>query len=250
MVTIAFHIQKGGTGKTSCAGTVAGGIARLGYKTALIDCDQQGNTSSWFLTDSIAYELSDVLTGKTETGRALKEIAPSFFLLPVSPLDGNLTAFAENHLIRNPKCFEFLIADLASAGFKYIIFDCSPSFSQLERAVIGAVDEVITPLTPEYFSMDGIEIFTKELSRIRRAMRRPIIHDKIICNMVNRSFSHHLAFRGNLQKLSFRVFTVPQDTNIPKAQIYHQSIFDYDPKSRSVPSFEEIIKAVTERNQP
>ena len=50
MKTIAFHIQKGGTGKTSCAGNVAAGLARHGHKTALIDCDQQGNASSWFLT--------------------------------------------------------------------------------------------------------------------------------------------------------------------------------------------------------
>jgi cellulose biosynthesis protein BcsQ len=246
MKTIAFHIQKGGTGKTSCAGNTAAGLAQQGHKTALIDCDQQGNASSWFLTTPIDYELADVLTGKAETAQAVREIAPGFSILPVSPLDGNLTAFAETQLIKSPKAFEFLIADLAALGFAYAVFDCSPSFSQLERAVIGAVDEVITPLTPEYFSMDGIEIFTKELSQIRRAMRREIRHDKIICNMINRSFSHHIAFYENLKKLSYRIFTVPQDTRISKAQIYHQNIFDFDPKSKTIPALEELIQAVTE----
>ncbi|MDR2741721.1 MAG: ParA family protein, partial [Treponema sp.] len=167
MKTIAFHIQKGGTGKTSCAGNVAVGLARCGCKTALIDCDQQGNASSWFLMSPINYELADILTGKAETVQAITGIAPNLSLLPVSPLDGNLTAFAETQLIKNPKAFEFLIADLSVLGYAFAVFDCSPSFSQLERAIIGAVDEVITPLTPEYFSMDGIEIFTKELSQIR-----------------------------------------------------------------------------------
>jgi cellulose biosynthesis protein BcsQ len=246
MRSIAFHIQKGGTGKTSCAGTIAAGLARRGHKTALIDCDQQGNASSWFLTSPINRELSDILTGTAETSEALIETVPGLFLLPVAPLDGNLTAFAETQLIKNPKAFEFLVADLTALGFAYAIFDCSPSFSQLERAIIGSADEVITPLTPEYFSMDGIEIFTKELSQIRKAQRRQIIHNKIICNMINRSFSHHVAFYENLKKLEYRIFTVPQDTRIPKAQIFHQSLYDFDPKARSIPAFEELIQAITE----
>lgn len=246
MRSIAFHIQKGGTGKTSCAGNAAAGLARRGCKTALVDTDQQGNTSSWFLTSPIDFELADVLNGKAEVSQALTEAAPGLSLLPVSPLDGNLRSFAETQLSKNPKAFEFLIADLAAQGFEYAVFDCSPSFSQLERAVIGAVDEVITPLTPEYFSMDGIEIFTKELAQIRRAMRREIRHDKIVCNMINRSFSHHVAFYENLKKLSYRIFTIPQDTRISKAQIYHQDIFTFDPKSKTIPALEELIQAITE----
>ncbi|MDR2501210.1 MAG: ParA family protein [Treponema sp.] len=246
MHSIVFHIQKGGTGKTSCAGNTAAGFARRGYKTVLIDCDQQGNASSWFLTSPIDRELADVLTGAAGAAGALVEIAPGLSILPAAPLDGNLTAFAETGLIKNPKAFEFLVVGLAALSFAYAVFDCSPSFSQLERAVIGSADEVITPLTPEYFSMDGIEIFTKELARIRKAMRRNIKHDKIICNMINRSFSHHGAFYENLKKLNYRIFPVPQDTRIPKAQVFHQSIYDFDPKTKAVPAFEGLIQAITE----
>lgn len=246
MRSIAFHIQKGGTGKTSCAGNVAAGLARRGYKTILIDCDQQGNASSWFLTEPFDYELADVLMGKIETAQAVTGIKTGLYLMPTAPLDGNLTAFAETQLIKTPKAFEFLTDDLADMDFSYAVFDCSPSFSQLERAVIGAADEVITPLTPEYFSMDGIEIFTGELAQIRKAQRRNIKHDKIICNIINRSFSHHIAFYENLKKLNYRIFTVPQDTRIPKAQIYHQSIYDFDSKSKTIPAFEELIQTITE----
>jgi cellulose biosynthesis protein BcsQ len=246
MRSLVFYIQKGGTGKTSCAGSVASGLARRGYKTSLIDCDQQGNASSWFLTSPIDRELADVLNGTAETKEALTETAPGLFLLPVAPLDGNLTAFAETKLIKHPKAFEFLVADLAALGFAYAVFDCSPAFSHLERAIISSADEVITPLTPEYFSLDGIEIFTKELSQIRKAQRREITHNKIICTMINRSFSHHVVFYENLKKLDYRIFTVPQDTRIPKAQIFHQSLYDFDPKAKAIPAFEELINAITE----
>jgi len=248
MTSIAFYIQKGGTGKTSCAGNIASGLSRFGHKTALIDCDQQGNSSSWFLTSPITFELSDVLSGKADTSKAFIEIGPHLSLMPVSPLDGNLTAFSETQLIKNPKAFEFLLKDLEDLGFSFVIFDCSPSFSQLERAIIGAVDEVITPLTPEFFSMDGIEIFTVELQQIRKAQRRNIRHNKIICNLINRSFSHHLAFYENLNKLNYQIFTVPQDTHIPKAQIFHKNIYDFDPRSKAIPALDSLVKAIMEVN--
>jgi cellulose biosynthesis protein BcsQ len=246
MKSIAFHIQKGGTGKSSCGGNVAAGLARAGYKTILVDCDQQGNSSSWFLTAPIDYELADVLNGTVSADKAVIEIGVNFYLLPVAPLDGNLTVFAETKLLKNPKAFEFLIEDLKQLGFQYAVFDCSPSFTQLERTVIGSVDEVVNPLAPEYFSIDGIEIFTKELNQIEKAMRRKIIHNKIICNMLNRSFTHHMGFYENLQKLSYRIFTVPQDTKIPKSQIFHKSIYDYDERSKTIPAFNELVRALAE----
>ena len=246
MRSIAFHIQKGGTGKTSCAGNAAAGLSRRGRKTALIDCDRQGNASSWFLTDPIDYELADVLCGRAGASQALIEIAPGLAILPTAPLEGGLGAFAETRLINDPKAFETLAAGLAALGFEYAVFDCSPAFSLLERSVIGCADEVVTPLAPEYFSMDGIEIFTQELARIRKASRRAIRHDKIICNGINRSFSHHVAFHENLKNLGYRIFTVPQDARIPKAQIFHQSLYDFDARAKSIPAFEELIQAITE----
>ena len=246
MKSIAFHIQKGGTGKTSCGGSVAAGLARKGHKTILVDCDQQGSASSWFLASPIDYELADALTGKAATERAIIELGANFYLLPVSPLDGALTSFAETQLIKRPKAFEFLLADLSALGFAYAVFDCSPSLTQLERAIIGSVDEVINPLTPEFFSIDGIELFTNELAQIEKAMRRKITHNKIICNMINRSFSHHVGFYENLKKLSYRIFAVPQDTRIPQSQIFHQSIYDYAPKSKTIAVFDELIYAITE----
>ena len=59
--TIAFHLQKGGVGKTTISGTLACQSALDGYRTLAIDCDPQGNLSSWFLSEPPKYELADVL---------------------------------------------------------------------------------------------------------------------------------------------------------------------------------------------
>lgn len=84
MRQLAFHIQKGGVGKT----TLSGNIARLlsqNQKVAIIDCDPQGNTSSWFLKEAPAHELADVLQGSIEVRDALVDITENLSILPTFP---------------------------------------------------------------------------------------------------------------------------------------------------------------------
>ncbi|MDD4083194.1 MAG: ParA family protein, partial [Sphaerochaetaceae bacterium] len=40
---LAFHLQKGGVGKTTISGTLACQSAMEGYKTLIIDVDPQGS---------------------------------------------------------------------------------------------------------------------------------------------------------------------------------------------------------------
>ncbi len=66
--------------------------------------------------------------------------------------------------------FEELVEELSSLGFYLAIFDLSPGMSPLEKSVLLAMDEVLLPLTPEYFSVDGITIFNSELRRLADAL--------------------------------------------------------------------------------
>jgi cellulose biosynthesis protein BcsQ len=244
MRKLCFHIQKGGVGKTSISGTVASGLARLGKKTVFIDADPQGNASSWLCGDTINADLGDVLSHRAGIRDALMEVAPSLFMVPVIAIGGSLKKWSESELTQDPKAFEFLTADLASMGFDFAVFDCSPSFSQLERAVIAEMDEVVSPLSPEFFSVDGIEIFVAELRNIEQKYRRKIRNDKIALNMLNKSFSRHKAFLEALEKLDYQIFTIPQDAKIAECQIAHKSLFDFAPGAKSLPSFQALINSL------
>jgi cellulose biosynthesis protein BcsQ len=243
---IVFHIQKGGVGKTSASGTVASALARRGKKTVLVDADPQGNASSWYCGTVIEHDIADALAGRAALADAVAPVSPSLDMLPVVAIGGTLKEWSETKLQANPKAFEFLNADLSAMGYEYAVFDCSPSFSQLERAVIAEADEVICPLTPEYFSVDGVEIFLSELRKIEAAFRRKIRNDKIILNMVNRSFARHREFSRVLEKLDYRIFTVPQDSKMAECQIARKSIYDFAPKAKAIAAFEELADAITE----
>jgi cellulose biosynthesis protein BcsQ len=246
MKKICFHIQKGGVGKTSVAGNIAAFLAREGKKTLLVDFDPQGNASSWFCRGDLQYDIADVLAGKTGVENALYHVDESFFLLPVIAIGGALKKWSETELLRNPRAIEFLANDIEKAGFDFVIFDCSPSFSLLERSVIACGDEVINPLSPEFFSIDGIENFMIELQNIEKANRKVIKNDKIVVNLLNRSFARHRAFLAELENLRRRIFVIPQDSKIAECQIAHKSIIRFDAKAKSAPYFKTLMDSLLE----
>ena len=203
MRKIAFHIQKGGVGKTTIAGNVAFASSLLHKKTVLVDCDPQANSSSWYIANDsdVKHELSDVLRGLCGVVDSLVCVTDTFYVLPTFAIDGTLKQYAETQLNDEPFIFEDLTHELERLSFQVALFDLSPGMSRLEKCVLLAMDEVVTPLTPEFFSVDGIQIFTNEIKKINKAYRKNVKHRRIIINSVNNSFRRHRLFHERLANL-------------------------------------------------
>jgi len=225
-MTTAFHLQKGGVGKTSLSGTVATECSQKA-KTILLDCDPQGNASSWLALHAPRWELASVLLGKVEIPEAITpSVVTGLDLLPTFGLDGELKLYGESQLSNEPFIFCDLIDELKTLGYEYVILDLSPGMGRLERAVLISADEVITPMTPEAFSLDGIEIFRAELEKTSKAMRRGPQHKKIVINAFDERIGQHIAIADNARKglSNFELFTIPVDPAFRKAQASHLAL--------------------------
>lgn len=244
MKSISIHIPKGGCGKTSLAGNTAA-IASQATAVVLVDADPQGSASSWFLgARSIQSELSDVLTGEITVREALIEIHEGFGLLPTAGLGGGLKKWAETRLFHEPFIFEDLNGELEKLGYDLVIYDLSPGLSMLERAVILACDEVISPLSPEYFSLDGLEAFAEAIGEINRAYRRSVKHRRVVVNMINNSFKTHKRNQKLIEELDYELYMVPQDRAIPDAQAEHVSLSEFRPDAKSIPEIQRLAAAI------
>lgn len=238
--SIAFHILKGGVGKTTISGNIAYNIAKNNKKTIIVDADIQANTSNWLLKEKAQKELSDILQGEP-LENVIKQINENLYIIPTKTKDSGLKNYAETKLFQEPFIFEDLNSELEKIGFEYIIYDLSPSISQLERCILLSVNEVITPITPEYFSFDGIELFYNELQKINKSYRKNIKYDKIILNLINKSFETHKQYLKLLEDLNkYKVYKVGQDRKIADSQKYNQTIFEYYPKSNTIEEFDNI----------
>ena len=218
--TIAFHLQKGGVGKTTISGTLACQSAINGHNTLVIDCDPQGNLSSWFLTQPPNYELSDVLQGKCFVEEAIIK-APelgNLSILPTFGIGGTLKNYSETKLAEEPFVIQDLVKDV-SENFEHIILDLSPGLGRLERSALIASDEIITPMTPEVFSLDGLEIFIDELGKLKKNMRSSVKHNKIIINSFDERIRQHRDIYGVAESSGrFSVYRIPVDPLFRKAQ--------------------------------
>ena len=217
--TISFHLQKGGVGKTTISGTLACKSAMEGYTTLLVDVDPQGNASSWFYDGELQYELSDVLQGTCYIQEAIVEIAsvPNLFLLPTFGIGGGLKTYAETKIADEPYVLQDLVHELSNS-FDRIVLDLSPGLGKLERSALIASDEIITPMTPEVFSLDGLEIFIDELEKIRKNLRSKVKHDKIIINSFDERIRQHKDIYDAAISGSFKVFKIPVDPVFRKSQ--------------------------------
>ena len=231
MKKYAFSLQKGGVGKTSLSGTIGYMLSKQ-HKTILVDCDPQGNLSSWYLTEPAELELADILTGRGDPEQAVQEIRENLFIIPTYGIDGELKTYGENQLANEPYIFEDLCTELENLGFEFALFDLSPGMGRIDRMVILAMDEIITPMTPEYFSLDGIEIFSHELEKIRKNYKRENIkHTKIVCNGYNEAIKQHREITAQLPK-GFDNYIIPTDPAFRKAQSSHVALFELDPGDR------------------
>ena len=242
MHCVAFHVAKGGVGKTSLAGNTAY-LASRTRRVVLVDADPQGSATSWLATTPFTLELADVLKGAVELRDALVLVAPNLELLPSRGLTGELKSFAETALVRRPVVFDRLRRALAAHSADLVIYDLSPGLSLLERSVLMSVNEVVLPALAEYFSVDGINTAALLIDEINADWDRTVRADKLVVNALNRSFRRHVQAPANYRQLPrFDLFTVAQDAKVAESQFMHQPLPVYEAKV--IPELQRLADAL------
>ncbi len=220
--TVSFHLQKGGVGKTTISGTLACEGAMQGFKTILVDLDPQGNASSWFYTSLVKWEVADVLQGKCFVDEAIVPIrmVENLYLLPSFGIGGSLKEYGERGIHQEPYVIKDLVNQLAK-DFDRIILDLSPGLGKLETSALIASDEIITPMTPEIFSLDGLEIFIEELKIIKSKYTNETLHKKVIINNYDGRIRQHKKIMNVALQGEYSIFKIPVDPTFRKAQETH-----------------------------
>jgi chromosome partitioning protein len=227
--TIAFSIQKGGVGKSSLSVSLAAELAKETGRVLLIDADPQGSASGWIGPQELAAELSDVLFAKVPSDQAIvKTGTPGLHLLPTAGLGGELNLYAKTLASQQDRCMRKIVREAATLGYAYCILDMSPAFGPLEWACFLAADEVITPILPDSFAADGLEVFAGNLKQFRedKETEKPV-YKRVIVNALDKRIPQH----GDiLEKIKtgaiFAVYEFPVDPAFRKSQAAGMTIQD------------------------
>jgi chromosome partitioning protein len=258
MRVIALMNQKGGVGKTTSSVNLAAGLARAGRKVCVIDLDPQAHAS---------IHLGVNASGSTRTiyqvfagGRRFEDVrqlvAPNLW---VAPSDLDLAA-VELELVDAPQR-EFILRQeierIPAGTYDYVVMDCPPSLGVLTINALTAATEVMIPLQPHFFALQGLSKLLETTALVtRRLNRRLKVSGIILClyetgTRLAADVSDDLArFLGGSDPQapwsSAKIFQsrIRRNIKLAEAPSFGQSIFEYAPNSSGSQDYAGLVTEV------
>jgi chromosome partitioning protein len=237
---IAIYNNKGGVGKTTTAVNLGAALARLGYRTLIVDMDPQMHIAGHF-----GMESDDVKVGMEDTLRRLKPVPLDDVLVDVA--DNLWIAPCTKQLNEGRRELEGRINTTTvldsrfrkmSASFDYIVMDTPPDRGVFSRNAMYAAELILVPINLEQFAVSGIDPVMEEIVELQEAyedrgwaIRVATLRYDGRLRHSNKSCGDQVddIFGESGYMLSTHVRT---DARLGAAQIAGKSIFDFDLETR------------------
>ncbi len=176
----AFYNFKGGTGKTTICYQVAIHLSLCGYKVLVVDADAQGH-----LTVSFGYV--DNLNLKTLYDGLINNISPDDIIIPIFEgldlIPGNLSLTNVDVRLREMHRQEDVLKRYMSPlkqKYDFIIFDCNPSMSSLNRNILNFSDVLNIVCETHPYSVNGMKLMMDDLERFYKFMENEKLPEVLI----------------------------------------------------------------------
>lgn len=231
---ISLMNLKGGCGKTTIAVHLASMLARLNFKTLLIDGDHQNQCEMFFQAIPYKYTIKNVIEGynikdciyQVQTGDSLLDIIFSDYDLALVS-----SKFNDDDLLIN-------VLEPIKDNYDFIIIDTSPNFDIININVARASTHIIIPIIPQPLHIKGMQHNIKALKTVANIPMDRIIG--IIPSIVKPDKSQQKAYIELLKEENGDLLydaIIPEDTFIPKVNDARTTIFDLREKSKGSQAF-------------
>ncbi|MEA2213420.1 MAG: chromosome partitioning protein [Solirubrobacteraceae bacterium] len=173
-VVTAIAAQKGGTGKTALAGSLASQWAYAGFRTLAVDLDQQANLTFAFAVDPLVLEATvvDVLAPRNAVpveGSVLHGVlgVPGLDLVPCDE-----RAEALDTQLRSETMGVFKLKDALEPvldNYDRVLIDCPPNVGELAVSALLVADEIVCPVKMgDSNALRGLSRLTQTVEKLNR----------------------------------------------------------------------------------
>jgi len=243
---IAILNQKGGTGKTTTAVNLAGGLADAGYSVLLLDLDAQGHvaTSLGAKTNHGIYQL--LLEGQAPR-MCITQLRKRLHCIVGDERLANVELWLAN--LPNDGRREFVLRDRIApieAQFDFIIADCGPAMSLMNINALTYADWVLTPVSCDFLSLVGVKQMLRTVKRVNKDLGSKVEILGVIPTFYDRR--NRISDEAvKTLKSYFRDKVLPPiriNTQLKEAPQHEQTIFEYAPHSRGAADYASLVEAV------
>ncbi len=242
MRKIAVALTKGGVGKTTTAVNVAAGLAKAGQRVLLLDVDTQGQAGK-MLGCPPSIGLAELVAGNATSDQAIVAARDNLWLLG----GGKSLAGLKMLIARKEFGAERTLAEALvplDDQFDFIILDSAPGWDALTVNVLFYAREVLSPVSLEVMTLQGLSEFAQNLAAIQR------YHPELQLRFVVPTFFDRRVKKSDEIFAQLQTYYPSQvcapirySVRLSEAPGYAQTIFEYAPGSPGADDY----AALTER---
>lgn len=242
MRVISLINQKGGVAKTTSTLSLASALSKLEKKVLVIDIDPQGNatTGAGINKTELKATTFDLLLRSNQIEECI--ITNGVYDIIGTTIE---LASAEYEMFNRFLRESLLRKKLQDKkNYDFVLIDCPPSLSLLTINALVASDEVLIPVAPEPFALEGISQLINTILKIREINENLEIKSVFITKFDQRKKTNieikeglEKMFKDKLSKTIIRV-----SSDIEKGQFMNKDIYEYNPKCNAAIDYMNLAK--------
>lgn len=247
---IALCNQKGGVGKTTTTVNLGIGLANLGKKVLLIDCDPQSDLTTCLgfsdadsLPVSLFTIMEKVIRDEPFTVTGILHHSEGVDLLP-----SNIELSAMEMTLINAKTLRTYV-DATKKNYDYVIIDCMPSLGMITVNALAAADSAIIPVQAHYLPAKGMTQLIKTITKVKKQINPHLQIDGILLTLVDGRTNLAKITADTLRKnygnaIKIYQSEIPLAIKAAEISATGKSIYAYDKNSKVARAYAEFSKEV------
>ncbi len=254
MKIIAVMNQKGGVGKTTVTINFASGLVRAGRKVLVIDADLQANATTGFglevkhkddlVCDFLSILLNNckisdaLLTRSMQTKNKMSQIYVIPATIALSGFDQAVRSLPNKQLLLKQMLHEI------DGDYDYVLIDCPPSLGLMTVNALVAADEILIPVQPEFFALQGISQLLDTIKLLQKNLNPHLKIGGVVCTRFNRRKIHQEVLSCLEERFKSTLFAtkIHEIIAIAEAPSFGKTIFEYSAQSNGAYDFDLLVK--------